>query len=180
MWNDPNWPLSSNIGHSQMWNSIEFRREYNRRYREKNRDKISVQQRKYREKRKPDQVRVYQRSWRAKNRDKVNAKSKAWRLTNPEKYRANIQKHLQKRIPFLALLNRYKKWKGCSLCDFKESSYALEFHHIKPEEKAFDVSMGWCRNWGKVKEEIRKCVVVCANCHRRLEAGELTLSQMKE
>jgi hypothetical protein len=42
----------------------------------------------------------------------------------------------------------------------------LEFDHLR--DKEFNVSQRLeYRNWQKVLEEIEKCDVVCANCHRR-------------
>ncbi len=32
--------------------------------------------------------------------------------------------------------------------------------------------------WEKVKAEIGKCVLLCANCHREYHAGKLQLSQV--
>jgi len=50
----------------------------------------------------------------------------------------------------------------------------LDFHHINPEEREFDVSASW-RKYGieRVRKEIEKTIIVCANCHRRIHAGTL-------
>jgi predicted HNH restriction endonuclease len=32
-------------------------------------------------------------------------------------------------------------------------------------------------SWEKVKAEIEKCALLCANCHREFHAGKLQLSQ---
>lgn len=50
----------------------------------------------------------------------------------------------------------------------------LEFDHLDPSEKLFDVARA-CRNgyrWDKVLAEIKKCVVRCANCHKRRTAEQ--------
>ena len=42
----------------------------------------------------------------------------------------------------------------------------LEFDHLR--DKKFGISTGIRnRNWADVLDEIAKCEVVCANCHRR-------------
>ncbi len=45
----------------------------------------------------------------------------------------------------------------------------LEFDHL--EDKAFDIGQSLpYRNWQSILDEIAKCEVVCANCHRRRTA----------
>ena len=60
------------------------------------------------------------------------------------------------------------EYKGgaCVLCGYNKSHAALEFHHIDPHEK--DIQIGVKANiaWSKIKLEIDKCVLLCANCHR--------------
>lgn len=44
----------------------------------------------------------------------------------------------------------------------------LEFDHIDPETKTEAVcQLVTNRSWERIKEEIDKCEVRCANCHRR-------------
>ena len=56
----------------------------------------------------------------------------------------------------------------CCICSYKRAISALEFHHINPEEKENNISRMTSNNYqlDKVYEEIKKCVVLCANCHR--------------
>lgn len=69
---------------------------------------------------------------------------------------------------------RFKQFKGCCCCKEKEP-VVLEFHHLDQSKKHKNVtSMSGC-NIDKIKNEIRKCVVICANCHRKLHAGILAL-----
>lgn len=50
----------------------------------------------------------------------------------------------------------------------------LEFDHINPEEKKSAVSSLIGRaSEARILEEIRKCVVRCANCHRKHTAAQL-------
>lgn len=60
----------------------------------------------------------------------------------------------------------------CMICGYSKCLQALEFHHVNSSEKDFSVSnKGYTRSWKKVKEEIDKCALVCANCHREIHAG---------
>lgn len=60
----------------------------------------------------------------------------------------------------------------CQCCNYNYYIGALEFHHVNPEGKDFGISSkGYIHSWDKVKEEIQKCVLVCANCHREIHAG---------
>ncbi len=66
------------------------------------------------------------------------------------------------------------EYKGgkCSLCGYKRYNGALEFHHIGSSGKDFGVSKdGLTRSWERVKKEIDKCILVCANCHRELHGN---------
>jgi hypothetical protein len=50
----------------------------------------------------------------------------------------------------------------------------LEFNHIDPSTKLANISTTLSQCWGidKIKEEILKCEVLCANCHRRKTAQQ--------
>lgn len=75
----------------------------------------------------------------------------------------------RRKIKTLAI--EYKGGK-CRVCGYSKYQGALDLHHIKSEEKEFGIGdKGYTRSWEKVKAELDKCVLVCANCHRELEAG---------
>ena len=62
-------------------------------------------------------------------------------------------------------LNDLKSEHGCERCGEKRAP-CLEFHHRNPNPE--DKRISWLiNNWGKEKilEEIKKCIVLCANCH---------------
>lgn len=70
----------------------------------------------------------------------------------------------------------------CQLCGYSYCAEALEFHHPDPRQKGFGISQkGYTRSWEKVKKEVEKCVLICANCHREIHAGlqqlEATLTE---
>jgi 5-methylcytosine-specific restriction endonuclease McrA len=64
----------------------------------------------------------------------------------------------------------------CFLCGYDRYFGALDFHHKRPKEKSFGLSEGGIsRSFQKSLAEIQKCVLLCANCHREVEAGILTI-----
>ena len=70
---------------------------------------------------------------------------------------------------------RSRKLKGieylggkCSRCGYDKCPDALEFHHLNPEEKDSDYRKMRYRSFEKVKKELDKCILVCANCHREI------------
>ena len=57
----------------------------------------------------------------------------------------------------------------CSACGYNKCPDALDFHHLDPTEKEFGLaSSGITRAWERVKKELDKCILLCANCHREL------------
>lgn len=63
------------------------------------------------------------------------------------------------------------EYKGgkCARCGYNKYIGALEFHHTNPKQKDFSVGAGGhSRAWEKVKEELDKCILLCANCHREV------------
>jgi transposase-like protein len=59
----------------------------------------------------------------------------------------------------------------CTLCGYDKWRGALEFHHKDPKLKirAIKVDVGI----NKLREEVKKCILLCANCHREVE-GKVT------
>jgi len=60
----------------------------------------------------------------------------------------------------------------CVCCSYKRCPDALELHHIDPTSKEFSLAgaRGHPIAWAKLVVELRKCVLLCANCHREVEA----------
>ena len=57
----------------------------------------------------------------------------------------------------------------CVRCGFVGCPDVYDFHHINPLEKEFAIGAS-NRSYERLKEEARKCVMLCANCHREVHA----------
>lgn len=76
------------------------------------------------------------------------------------------------------LKTRAIAYKGgkCALCGYNRCNAALEFHHLDKTTKSFGVSKkGVIRSWNSIERELEKCILVCANYHREVEAGLRTI-----
>lgn len=67
-----------------------------------------------------------------------------------------------------------KEWK-CSVCGYARCERALEFHHVEQHEKDFLISAQYTIAFERLKKELEKCVLVCANCHREIHDGLIKL-----
>lgn len=83
-----------------------------------------------------------------------------------------LRKAVSERRKRLRQMAREYKGGKCMICGYKRCQDALDFHHRDPKNKNFGLSVkGLTRSWDKIKVEIDKCVLVCANCHREIHAG---------
>lgn len=67
----------------------------------------------------------------------------------------------------------------CACCGYDKCQSALELHHINPNEKSFTISEHCNWGWEKIKNEIKKCVLICANCHREIHAGLINTNDLQ-
>lgn len=64
----------------------------------------------------------------------------------------------------------------CCICGFDKWQSALEFHHVNPENKEFGLTVNTTtKALEKQLAEARKCILVCANCHRGIHSGFVTI-----
>lgn len=65
----------------------------------------------------------------------------------------------------------YKGGKCCK-CGYDKCLGALDFHHLDPSEKKFNIgelsNKAFTKNFEQIKAELDKCELVCSNCHREL------------
>ena len=89
--------------------------------------------------------------------------SRGWRKRNVGRLAAANRRVDQARGMFLA---RYKLAAGCFDCGYNANAVALDFDHLQPSEKSFCLSSNRKTSPRKLRTELEKCVVRCANCHR--------------
>ena len=69
---------------------------------------------------------------------------------------------------------------ACELCDYKRCTSALHFHHLERAQKRFHFSnRGLTHSLESLREEAKKCVLLCANCHAEVEAGLIGVDTLR-
>ena len=95
------------------------------------------------------------------------------RLSDEERKKRRVTSVQKRRYKLKELSVEYKGGK-CEVCGYDRCLKALEFHHLDPNEKDFGIiKVGYSLGWEKVKQELDKCIMVCANCHREIHEGLL-------
>ena len=100
--------------------------------------------------------RVYDREYHAK------------RSTSAKKQKQQLQK--ARRAGLVTRLRKWKGDKGCQCCS-ENDPVCLDMHHLDPLEKDFTIGANLTLSWDNIMAECSKCIVVCANCHRKIHAG---------
>lgn len=102
-----------------------------------------------------------------------NAASTRWRQNNLEKSRGwTLEARKKATAENRERLLEYLLSHPCVECG-EADPIVLEFDHINPEEKEKSISaLVRSRKWESVMQEIEKCQVLCANCHKRRTAKQ--------
>jgi hypothetical protein len=105
--------------------------------------------------------------------DKLKAyhkeKSAEYFQTNKEKiYKRNKEKRVKHKKMAVEMFKNTCNDCGCT----SEHQEIFDFHHISPDEKEFSIAHIIHYGWAKIEAELKKCVMLCANCHRIRHAKE--------
>lgn len=89
---------------------------------------------------------------------------------NKKKVRQQVY---ERRSDLREWLKDLKKDLKCSQCG-EDHIACLDFHHLDPTEKDLSIAEAPSRGWSQTRalEEMKKCVVLCSNCHRKLHWSE--------
>lgn len=57
---------------------------------------------------------------------------------------------------------------SCQKCGYSKCIESLDFHHKNPNEKEYTISQMIRQHKSQldIEEEMKKCIILCANCHR--------------
>jgi len=145
-------------------------RERERRWYWEHRDQVRAAQRAHPEwsrkwkERNEEKRRAYNREWYRKNRDRVLEAARK-REQTPEMREKRRLIGIRRRRELRAFIDSLKKGRSCP-CGFSDYR-ALVFHHRSKTGKDLHLGEAVCHGWSKdrILREVRKCVILCANCH---------------
>jgi len=122
----------------------------------------------------------YMREYRKDNPEYRRKASE--RQRTPERRTEWIRKHSQKRKDRRSKMKKFvfeiKKNLKCERCSYNKHPAALQFHHRDPNQKEMSIKDLTNRmSKERILEEIKKCEVLCANCHQILHFEEKPYSK---
>lgn len=112
----------------------------------------------------------YRRQKYAENKEKASARAARYYQNNKEKCKNRYQKLITRNKEYARNIKKAGKCIDCG-----ESRWqCLDFDHINPAEKEFHIRDLIHKGLSikKLKAEIAKCQLRCANCHRFRHATE--------
>lgn len=62
----------------------------------------------------------------------------------------------------------------CCFCGYSKCNKAFDFHHVEPTLKKFELCSNWSRGWEEIVNELKKCIMVCRNCHAEIHQRLIT------
>lgn len=101
----------------------------------------------------PARAREYLRAWRDRNREHVRIDT--------------VKRNLRNKRKKLAYIQEYKRNNPCLDCNNFFHPVSMDFDHVTGEKFMGIANMiRGLFSMNKIEEEIKKCELVCANCHR--------------
>ena len=84
---------------------------------------------------------------------------------SPNNYLKQCERALKRKLELIE-----KKGGKCELCGYDKNIAALDFHHLNPKDKSFQLDSRHLSNTNidDLIDESKKCILVCANCHREI------------
>ena len=117
-----------------------------------------------------DKAREAALRWAHNHREEVTNYARKWWRARPEEARKRTahESRLRVRERNFNYLREFLSKHPCTMCGVTDIE-VLEFDHLDPKEKEYNIShlTGATYSLEKIQKEIKKCQVLCANCHRK-------------
>lgn len=95
---------------------------------------------------------------RARKDYKKRMENPVWRENRRRTQKEKARQGKRKIVDFLG--------RKCNTCGGVFPDAVYDLHHVDRENKEFNISDMRKLSWTKQKKELRKCILLCANCHR--------------
>lgn len=95
---------------------------------------------------------------------------------NPNNYKEQKLRGLKRKLEAIEI-----KGGSCIKCGYNKNISALDFHHIEPDKKNYQLDVRHFSNTSieKLEIELKKCILLCSNCHREEHNPSLNLTIVK-
>lgn len=106
----------------------------------------------------------YNREYYKRNKKRILKNKKEWRKKNRDKELKTSREGRKRSREFV---EDYRKGKSCASCGWNKHPEILQFHHRSSEKKERNIATmrGKSYTSNRIKKEIKKCVLLCPNCH---------------
>jgi hypothetical protein len=135
---------------------------YYQKYYYKNKEKIALEKKLYWQNNKKKILNQKRKYYQLHRKEKLSY-MKEWKSKNKIKVAEYRKKQYQLRMTEVRKLLGNK----CSICGYHKCLGVLEFHH-KKGKKEMTIGAILKYSWKKIKKELKKCILICANCHREI------------
>ena len=62
---------------------------------------------------------------------------------------------------------------SCEVCGYNKWFSCLEWHHVYPETKEYEISAMKSCSEETIEQELKKCILLCCNCHQEIHRGNV-------
>ena len=95
---------------------------------------------------------------------------------NPNVYEYQKKRHISRKYELINLMGG-----KCIICGYDKNYASLEFHHLNPKEKEFPLDARHLSNSSitSLLTEAKKCILLCANCHRELHNPDFNKDKLQ-
>ena len=110
-------------------------------------------------------------TYRAQCKDCLHKrKNELYQTRYKERYKDRLKQNKKAHRELIrSIILNFKLQHKCCICGESEPC-CLDFHHL--HDKKFEIGYSMDVTVENLMEEIEKCIVLCANCHRKLHAGK--------